>query len=289
MKRSSLALTAFLAMTVCATSAEAQRLGRVSATVHGGGGGGGSSASFGASSGGYRSYGGYGGYGGYGSQRYGGYGGYGGGGSVRVFDPLAERLQLPFPYAFGYSGVRIARRDESPDRPAGDHSVVGVIDVSAGWVPDDIVRGSLAARVAMPGVLDIELRYGAYFEQVPTGIAALGIGRLGLAFYLVDGDGVQLRGSVGGLLYHDAAGTELGVDGLLELDAYPGESIVVSIEAGAGVLGGGLMVDGRASVGFQLDRGELYLGYQVLGIYPQGGGPGDTLHGPMAGIRVWIS
>jgi hypothetical protein len=283
MTRLALALIALLSVTTLAAHADAQRLGHVSGSVHGGGGfrtGG----SFGRSFGGFRS--------GYGYQRYGyGYGGYGAvvGAAPGVSDPLAERVQLPYPYALGYVGVRVERRAESPERPIPSPGFLGVLDVNAGWVPDGIVRGSIAARLSVPGTIDVELRYGAYLEQTTSSIAAIGIGRLGLAFYLADTDVVQLRGSVGGLVYHDAAGLAVGADGLLELDLYPGEPITVSVEAGGGVLGGGLLLEGRASFGVQIDRGELYVGYQVLGIFPQNGTAGDVLHGPILGLRVWIS
>ena len=100
-------------------------------------------------------------------------------------------------------------------------------------------------------------------------------------------DAVQLRIGVAGLLYHDVAGVELGAGGGVELDIYPVEPLVLRGELYAGILGQASMVDGRVTIGVQIERGELYLGYQVLGIFPAG--DAIVLHGPMAGVRIWIS
>lgn len=254
--------------------ASAQRLGAVSSAVHGGGGG-----SRGSSGGGYRSYGG--GYRSYGS----GYGGYGYGGVQVGASPW---VPLYFPYAMGYTGVGVRQAAMAPGRTFEAPVVLGIVDASAGYVFDGVVRGQVSGRVSVAGAIDFELRYGAYFEQTDDTIRALGLGRLALAIPFVQTEAVQLRGGIAGQLYHDVAGVELGYAGLLELDVYPVSPLVIRAEASVGALGQALMLDGRATLGFQIDRGELYVGYQVFAVDPFVSSTA-VLHGPVAGVRVWIS
>lgn len=263
-----------LALALLATAparAAAQRLGAVSSAVHGGGGGGGFHASGGG--GGYRgsSY-------GYGARSY----GYGG---VQASAPW---VPLYFPYYMGYAGVGVRRTAMQPDRTFDGPMVLGIVDASAGYVFDGVVRGQLSGRLRLMNTVDFEGRYGAYFEQTRDAIRELGLGRLAVLFALVDEDVVQLRGGIAGQLYHDAVGIELGYEGVLELDAYPVEPLVLHAELGVGALGQAGMVEGRATVGMQIDRGEIYLGYQVFGVDPFATSAA-VLHGPIAGVRVWIS
>ena len=48
-----------------------------------------------------------------------------------------------------------------------------------------------------------------------------------------------------------------------------------------------MVIDGRATLGVQIERGELYVGYQALAVDPDTAG--IVLHGPIAGVRIWIS
>ncbi len=267
-----LALVAF-----APSGAEAQRLGGVSSAVHGGGGGG-----FHSSGGGGGFRGGYGSYGGYG-RGYGGYG-YGGGGQLA----LSPWVSLYFPYYMGYGGVGVRRDAMTPSRAFDGPDVIGIVDVSAGYVFDGVVRGQVSGRIRVAGVVDFEARYGAYFEQTADTIREIGLGRISVAYALVAEDAVQLRIGVAGQLYHDARGAELGFAGLMQLDAYPVAPLVLHLEAAAGALGQASMVDARATVGLQIDRGELYIGYQVFAVNPLSPG-GEALHGPILGMRVWLS
>ena len=259
-------------------AASAQRLGGVSSAVHGGGGGfhsSGGSSGYRSSGYGYRG----GGYGGY------GYGGYGGGGAQIGLSPW---VSLYYPYYMGYVGVGVRQSAMAADRTFTAPDVIGIVDASAGYVLDSVVRGQVSARLRLTGIVDFEARYGAYFEQTSDAIRELGIGRVAVVFPFVSEDVVQLRGGVVGQLYHDAVGIELGFAGTLELDAYPVEPLVLRAEVAFGQLGQASMIDARATLGFQIDRGELYLGYQVFAVDPFGRA-GDALHGPIAGVRVWIS
>ncbi len=249
----------------------AQRLGAVSSAVHGGGSRG-SSGSSGSSGSGYRPSGGYGGYG----YAYGG---------AQVGVPW---VPLFYPYYLGYAGVGLRQTAMQPDRAFTGPDVIGIVDASAGYVFDGVVRGQLSGRVRIAGILDIELRYAPYFEQTHDVIHAIGLGRAAFAYALVADDAVQLRIGAAGQLYHDAAGIEVGLSGLLELDAYPIAPLVIHLEASAGSIGQASMLDGRATLGLQIERGEIYVGYQVFAVDPLGSA-GTALHGPVAGVRVWIS
>lgn len=256
--------------------ASAQRLGGVSSAVHGGGGGGG----FRSGGGGFRTSG-----SGYGYRGY-GYGAYGTRGGAQFSS--SPRISLYYPYYLGYTGVGVQQDSIAADRTFEGPSVLGVIDASAGYVFDGVVRGQISGRVRVAGVLDVEGRYGAYFEQTADAIHELGIGRLAIVFPFVREDVIELRGGIAGQIYHDAHGAELGYAGVLEADIYPTSPLVLHLEGSVGALGRAGFVDARASVGIQIERGELYVGYQVFAVDPFAAA-GTALHGPIAGIRVWIS
>jgi len=269
--RSALLVLALAIGALAPVHAEAQRLGAVSAAVHGGGGshGGGS---FGG--GGYRG----------GGRGY----GYGNGGYGWSMGQRAPWVSLYYPYYFGYGGTMVRRDALTRDRTFDGPDVIGIVDASAGYVLDGVVRGQISARVRLANILDVEARYGAYFEMTDDVIRELGLGRLAALFPVVSEGEVQMRAGVLGLVYHDAAGPELGYGGALELDVYPVSPLVIRAEASAGVVGQAVFVDARATVGMQIDRGELYVGWQVFAVNPFDPG-GATLHGPVAGVRVWIS
>ncbi len=258
----------------------AQRLGAVSGAVHGGGGGGGFG---GGGGGGYRG----GGYRGGSYSRSYGYG-YGYGAGVGQVGYVSPWVSLYYPYYLGYSGAYVRQDSMRAEHTFDGPAVIGIVDASAGYVFDGVVHGQLSGRIRFSDILDIEARYGAYFEQTSDAIRELGIGRLSAAFNIVSEDAFQLRVGGAGLVYHDAAGAELGFAGLVEMDAYPVEPLVLRAEASVGSLGRAVFIDARATVGFQIDRGELYVGYQVFTVDP-GQIDGTTLHGPIAGVRVWIS
>ncbi|MFO0680487.1 MAG: hypothetical protein U0234_00475 [Sandaracinus sp.] len=263
----SFAVCAFLLL--APAGASAQRLGGVSGAVHGGGGGG-----FG-SSGGRRS-------GGYGGGR--GRGGYGYA-DASFQSPMCA---LSYPYFMGYPGVGVRQDAIVRERRFEPPTALGIVDASAGYVFDGIVHGQLSATLRFAQLLSLDLRYGAYFEQtVSSEVRALGLGRLAVALSFVSDEVVQFRGGVAVQLYHDVAGVELGYSGQLELDVFPLAPLVIRAELSTGALGQALFGEGRASLGIQIDRGELYLGYRAFGVV--GATAGDVLHGPIAGVRVWIS
>ncbi len=260
----SLAVCAFLLLVPAAASA--QRLGGVSGAVHGGGG------SFGSSGG--RSGGGRG-------HRYGSYG--------YATDSYRSPMRaLPYPYVMGYPGVGVREDAIARDRRFEPPAVLGIVDASGGYVFDGIVHGQLSATLRFAQLLSLDLRYGAYFEQtVSSEVRAIGLGRLAAALSFVSDEVVQFRGGVAVQLYHDVVGVEVGYSGQLELDVFLVSPLVIRAELSAGALGQALFGEGRATLGIQIDRAELYLGYAAFGVV--GAGASDVLHGPIGGVRVWIS
>jgi hypothetical protein len=250
---------------------EAQRLGAVSSAVHGGGGGGG----------GYRGGGGGGGYrGGYRGYGY----GYGGGGYVQT----SPWVSLYYPYYFGYTGTIVRQDAIVQGRHFEGPPVIGIVDASAGYVFDGVVRGQVSGRVRITNVMDIEARYGAYFEFTDAAVREIGLGRLAIAFPFVAEETVQIRAGIAGHLYHDVVGPALGYAALMEADIYPTSPLVIHLEGEMGMLGQAFFGDARATVGMQIDRGELYIGWQVFAVDPFTTSSA-VLHGPVAGVRVWIS
>ena len=204
---------------------------------------------------------------------------------ARLHAPTEARIGLRFPYADGLPGVRVPISRLSPRERT--PLFVGVVDASAAHVIDGIVSGQLSARLRIGGIVGFEARYGAYFEQTAGALDALGIARLALDVTLVGTDGFEMRTGAAILVYHDEAGVEPGYAGSLEMDGYPVAPLVVHADTSFGQLGGAYFVDGRATLGAQIDRGEIYVGYQVLVVGR--GAQSDVLHGPIVGVRIWIS
>lgn len=252
-KRSCLALGIAAALWLAATTGHAQHLAHVSGMVHGTSGGFGSSFQTRAQP------------------------------VVRL--PSAAHRRLPFPYALGYSGIRAIElgRERRIDCPL----VVGIVDASAGYVLHDIVRGQLSARLRIAGVIDVEARYDAYFERTGAAIHGIGLARLGLGLTMLTDDAFELRAGAALLVYQDVVGIEAGYAATAELDVYPITPLVLRAEASGGQVGAPLFLDVRATLGLQLGRAELYVGYHALFLATET--QSDTLQGPVGGIRIWIS
>jgi hypothetical protein len=71
-------------------------------------------------------------------------------------------------------------------------------------------------------------------------------------------------------------------DFLYSADVFPIEPVVISASIDLGNLDNAFVIHGRGTIGWQIDRFELFVGYDFLRI------GAVNLQGPLAGLRLWF-
>jgi hypothetical protein len=92
----------------------------------------------------------------------------------------------------------------------------------------------------------------------------------------------QMRAGVGVNWLGDDAGSDLGVNFTYGGDFYPAEPFVLSGELDIGSLNHAFLLHLRGTVGVQVNRFELFTGYDYLQL------DSSNLHGLVAGVRLWF-
>lgn len=164
--------------------------------------------------------------------------------------------------------------------------VAARLEVEGGYALEGAGRGAFAARVQLSGfALDLTTRYSIFVEPVESGVLALALGRVGLEYRLLDLPAAQIR--LGGGLRHmqDELGAIFGGDATIGVDLFLGDPVIVSLEAGAGIVGEAAVALVRGRIGVIFDSTEIYAGYHYEGLFA---GQHVDLGGPMAGVRYWL-
>lgn len=176
--------------------------------------------------------------------------------------------------------------DEGPDVVL--RSMV-VPQLEGSYVSGDVGRFTASVRVLLPAPVELHGGYSVYLEPLPVGgVEALALGRLGVAWRVIDEDDVHLR--LGGSLRHwqDYAGARFGGEVLAGLEMFPADPLVLGIEAAAGIVGDAWAIDVRATIGAMIDVVEIYAGWHHLALEALNGSGGVELTGPLVGVRLWI-
>jgi hypothetical protein len=204
-----------------------------------------------------------------------------------VSSSLAGRdaYALPFPYHGGHVGLRI-RSDGPPPRSPGP-STRSLLDLGVGYALDDVFGGRVSMRGRIGDIFDVGIGAFVLVEPRQSGTPALGLMRATLGFAVVRDPQVLLRLLVdGGMYVAPPRAFEGGADARVELDAYPVQPLVLAASAAIGWIGHALLLEAEATLGAQVDAVELYAGYRVLAFV---GAASAVLHGPILGVRIWIS
>jgi hypothetical protein len=198
-----------------------------------------------------------------------------------VLDNLENDACFPdHPYACAAGGyMALARK-----LPEGDPVRRWAVRVGI----DDLNDFDSLNRLGVRAWLDTSSRFGAYTgwdrftERLPGGTDDAVLGSLMGTLCFVQNSAVQMHLGLGGQGWFDAYRPRGGVVGLYSADVFPVKPLVLSAQAEAGNLNRAFTLRLRGSVGMQLRRGEVFVGYDWLRV------GGADLHGPLAGLRLWF-
>jgi len=185
-----------------------------------------------------------------------------------------------------YWGPRASAVD---DEPVEERALSAQLHLDAGWIIPGAGRAELGGRLLLPDGWNLEAAYSLYVEPIDDQeVLVLALGRAGVSHRVAEDRAVSVR--LGGALRHlqDWEGPAFGADVALGVDMLFGDSVVLSAEGFAGVVGAAWLLQARASIGFLVDIVELRIGYDHVALEPIAGGPGGMLTGPFLGARLWI-
>lgn len=186
------------------------------------------------------------------------------------------------PYAAGSGGY--AQPVIGPDGVLRDARTALRLEAEAGYVLAGAGRAALSARVQLPFYVDLSARYSLYWE--PNAADLVAIGNIDVEVRLIDAIGIQVRLGVGVRHFQDGDGGLFGPGGLIALDLFLVRPLVLSVEAGMGIVGDALLASVRSRMGWIIDATEIYVGYHFEALL--GSTAEVALGGPMLGARQWL-
>lgn len=148
---------------------------------------------------------------------------------------------------------------------------------------DRLSRRGIGFLVEHESRFGIDFKWDSYVEDLGDGWTdELHITDLNLLFRIAESDHYVVRAGVGANFLGDAYGTEAGFNFTAKADVFPIKPIVLSGELDLGTIGDAEMFHLRGKVGVQLDRFEIFGGYdyRTLGSVP--------LQGALVGMQVWF-
>jgi len=219
-------------------------------------------------------------------------------GNLRLIPPfLPPRMEVVTcpaedPQCAGMEGITdcAAGRCQRVVTPAARRSVFGLRRGRAqllgegGYDWDGLYRGTVGLGGQIAGGFGFETRGNLWIEPQPGTNDQLFFWDTSL---LIEFPSERMQTYVGaGLrLLFDPSGESYstgGGFGLLRFELYPARPAVLRFETAVGALNEALTLEGRASLGAQLGRAELYGGYSAFSI-------GEVvLHGPLLGLRLTL-
>src|SRR4029077_15999190 len=139
--------------------------------------------------------------------------------------------------------------------------------------------------------LELDAAYALYVERAeapvsPSAWSGAWMGHAHLTYQFARGEHVQFRAGAGVRHWVDAQGASAGFDVLYGVDIFPVRPISVCLEFTGGTLGNAWVSEPRATAGWILGPGEVFVGYD--GVWVGGRGPTAFLGGPVAGLRTYF-
>ncbi len=180
--------------------------------------------------------------------------------------------------------VTFESQDELPEREFLAITVTG----EGQYVFHGIGSVGAALRVGFPFGFELHVAYHVYFEPLPDRTDAIALGRIGIAWRILDLDEVQVRLGMAFRQFIDIEGSLMGAETFGGADFFPIEPLVLSLEGGAGNVGEALVLQVRATAGLVAGPIEVYAGWEHVMLQPFGGRAGVSLTGPVFGVRSWL-
>jgi hypothetical protein len=160
----------------------------------------------------------------------------------------------------------------------------GEVSAEYGRIEDDLQRFTLGGR-AMLSAFTIRSEWSRYIEERDDGgHDTLTIGTIDAELGITFASYARLGLGLGATIYRDEVGTEAGACGVVALDVFPVQPVVLGGVFTYGSVGewDTEIMTLRGTLGVVWNRYELYAGWQRTSI-----GPVD-LEGPTGGVRVWF-
>jgi hypothetical protein len=131
--------------------------------------------------------------------------------------------------------------------------------------------------------LGLEGGYSYFRESSKSGgWDTTGMGDLNAVYRFAQNRRVQMRTGFGGRFMVDGLGWSGGVNFTYGFDIYPVYPLVISAAVDFGNLKSSFVLHARGHLGAVFRSFELLFGWDVLQV------ASTTIHGPLAGMRVWI-
>jgi hypothetical protein len=177
-------------------------------------------------------------------------------------------------------------RDGCTPALEGRKPVKFALAAESGYQLQQVVPVSVSARLLLPLRLDLDLRVDGLQEVAPHDHTRALMGTAHLNFRFAQSKHVDMRTGIGPRLFQLDA-SRWGLDIFYALDIYGTRPFVSRIELHAGSLGGALAGQVRATLGWMFGPTEVYAGYDHTHVSDRHG-PGTSLGGPIAGVRLWF-
>lgn len=198
-----------------------------------------------------------------------------------------------YPYANGAPGhMTIVRLEEPELQLVGAHPGPGskpTDHVSAGltlqyaYDLDAVHQPTLEARIDTSFRLGLQTAWTMLLEPLGTGVLdRLTIGSIDLSIRHVQHEHVEMHTGIGLRLMIDQGHVDRGFDFFYSADVFPVKPLVLSARVELGSLGNAFLVHGRGHVGVTFHGIEVFAGYEAWQIGRV------VMHGPLAGIRLWL-
>jgi hypothetical protein len=154
-----------------------------------------------------------------------------------------------------------------------------------------VARVQAGVRLLTVYRLELDAAYALYAERsdapvTPTAWSGAWLGHAHLSYQFARAEHVQFRAGLGARHWVDAQGASAGIDLLYGVDIFPARPISVCLEFTGGTLGNAWVGEPRATAGWILGPGEVYVGYDA--VWVGGHGPTAFLGGPVAGLRMYF-
>jgi hypothetical protein len=187
-----------------------------------------------------------------------------------VVEPIPQPI-CKYPYSGRFGGYRI-------DKPWAAR-----LNLEHGFRTASVQREGFGLLLESEQRLGLQVNWNGYDERLPFGRHDhLQFGDVNVLVRVFDEPSAQVRLGVGVNWLHDRFGTDAGLNLTAAADVFPVKPIVLSGQLDVGTIGDTSTFHTRVTAGVLWKRLEFFGGYD----YRTFGSV--SLHGPVAGLRIWF-
>lgn len=147
---------------------------------------------------------------------------------------------------------------------------------------DDLERTGLAFELEHERRFGLDVAWNRFHEDLAVGTDELDLADANLVFRFAQGPRAAFRAGLGVNYLNDTFGEDYGFNSTYAATFLPGERVTLGLEGDLGTLGDATLRHCRASLGFVLERFEVYAAYDAWGI------DSADLDSFSVGLRAWF-